>query len=179
MNRLPSNDAAALREADALHKLAAVSCARTMRLQAERAALAERERVLEQAMQAQQLDEALLAQQQGQWAGAWQSWAQAGGPLRSAMALRNDKLLLNEMAALVARARADLLHRSECLAAEIGQWGRAWYAAQEFGRSLTERRRLLGLAQQRADERLRDEEALTAFASASRHGRDRPCTPPH
>ena len=143
-----------------------------MRLQGERAALAERERELDAAMQSQRLDEALLTQQQDQWVVARQSWARAGGSMGKARSLQHDKTLLVDMAALLARARAALEARAERLAEDIHAWNQAWHAAQEFARSLAERGRLLGIAQQRADERTQDEESLIEFAN-TRHADSR------
>jgi hypothetical protein len=158
------------REQTSIKQLTSVSKARQIRLKTEREALSERERVLEQAWQGQYLDEDLLAQQRVQWGAAWQAWAQTGGALRHAVALRRDKELLVDMAALVARRRAELQVKADCLAADVSAWGQRWHAAQEFEESLAERGRVLRTSLERASERLRDEESLMVIANANLSG---------
>ncbi len=153
-------DSQTQREQKSIQQLTLVSRARQLRLQTERAALAERERAMQQAWDAQRLDEDLLAQQQAQWGGAWQAWAQSGGALCHAVALRRDKELLVDMAALVARKRAELQVNADCLAQHIRGWAGRWLAAQAFEESLVERRRVLRTSLERATERQRDEETL-------------------
>lgn len=148
------------REVTSIQQLTLVSRARQLRLQTERAALAERERAMQQAWEAQRLDEDLLALQQAQWVGAWQAWAHSGGALRHAVALRRDKELLVDMAAMVARKRAELQDKSDRLAADISAWAGRWHAAQAFEESLVERGRVLRTSLERATERQRDEETL-------------------
>jgi hypothetical protein len=155
------------REQTSIKQLTSVSKARQIRLQTEREALAERERAMEQAWEAQRLDEDLLAQQRAQWVTAWQAWAQTGGALRHAVALRRDKELLVDMAALVARKRAELQAKADRLAEDISAWAKRWHAAQEFEDSLDERARVLRTSLERASERQRDEESLMVLATAS------------
>ena len=156
------------REKLSLQQLNAVSQSRQTRLKTERQVLSEREHLLEQAMYAQRLDEALLAQQRAQWTDAWNSWARGGGAMRHAVALRRDKELLVDMAALLERRRGELQLKLERLANDIMAWAKRWHAAQEFEGSLTERARLLRLSLERASERQRDEESLMVLASTTR-----------
>ena len=154
------------REKLSLQQLTAVSESRQTRLKTERQVLTERERSLEQAMQAQRLDEELLAQQRAQWAGAWNAWARSGGAMRHAVALRRDKELLVDMAALLARRRAELQLKLDRLAADISAWAKRWHAAREFEESLAERARVLRVSLERASERQRDEESLLVLTCA-------------
>lgn len=158
------------REHTSIRQLTSVSKARQTRLKTERDALTERERAMAQAWESQHLDEDLLAQQRAQWAGAWQAWAQSGGALRHAVALRRDKELLVDMAALVARRRAELQAKADRLAADISAWAGRWHAAQAFEESLVERGRVLRTSLERATERQRDEETLMTLTTASPSG---------
>jgi hypothetical protein len=158
------------REQTSVKQLKSVSQARQIRLQTERVALTERERALEQAWEAQRLDEDLLAQQRAQWVTAWQAWAQTGGALRHAVALRRDKELLVDMATLVARKRAELQVKADRLAEDISAWAKRWHAAQEFEESLEERARVLRTSLNRASERQRDEESLMVLTTTTYSG---------
>ena len=158
------------REQTSIKQLTSVSQARQIRLQTEREALAERERAMEQAWQTQRLDEDLLAQQRAQWVTARQAWAHSGGAVRHAIALRRDKELLTDMAALVARRRAELQVKADRLAEDISAWAKRWHSAQEFEESLEERARVLRTSLDRASERQRDEESLMVLATASYSG---------
>jgi hypothetical protein len=155
------------REQTSIKQLTSVSQARQIRLQTEREALAERERAMEQAWESQRLDEDLLAQQRAQWVAARHAWAQNGGAVRHAIALRRDKELLVDMAALVARKRAELQVKADRLSEDISAWAKRWHSAQEFEVSLEERARVLRTSLERATERLRDEESLMVLATAS------------
>jgi hypothetical protein len=158
------------REQTSIHQLTSVSQARQVRLQTEREALAERERAMQEAWDSQRLDEDLLAQQRAQWVNARQAWAQKGGAVRDAIALRRDKELLVDMTALVARRRAELQVKSDRLADDIKAWAKRWHAAQEFEESLEERARALRTSLERASERQRDEESLMVLATATYSG---------
>ncbi|XVJ69176.1 MAG: hypothetical protein HEQ39_05625 [Rhizobacter sp.] len=158
------------REQTSIKQLTSVSQARQIRLQTEREALAERERVMEQAWENQRLDEDLLAQQRAQWVNARQAWAQNGGAVRHAIALRRDKELLVDMAALVARRRAGLQVKADRLNEDISAWAKRWHSAQEFEESLEERARVLRTSLERASERQRDEESLMALTTATYSG---------
>lgn len=153
------------REQTSLKQLSAVSLARQIRLQTERQLLAERERDLAQAMQAQCADEALLAQHRLLWSDAWQAWARTGGELRCAVSLRRDKDLLTEMAALVAGHRAELQLQADRLNQDLGDWAQRWRAAEAFEESLVARGRALRISQERASERQADEESLMALGA--------------
>lgn len=153
------------REHTSIKQLMSVSNARQIRLKTERDALTERERAMAQAWESQRQDEDLLAQQRVQWAGAWQAWAQTGGALCHAVALRRDKELLVDMAALVARRRAELQVKADRLAVDISAWAGRWHAAQAFEESLVERGRVLRTSLERATERQRDEETLMTRAT--------------
>ena len=158
------------REQTSIKQLKWVSRARQIRLQTERNALAERERDMVQAWESQRLDEDLLAQQRAQWTNAWQAWAQTGGALRHAVALRRDKELLEDMAAMVARRRTELQVKADRLTADISAWAGRWHAAQEFEESLVERGRVLLTSLERATERQRDEETLMTLTTTSHSG---------
>jgi hypothetical protein len=158
------------REHTSIKQLTSVSKARQTRLQAEREALAEREQAMEQAWHGQRLDEELLTQQQTQWGGAWQAWAQTGGSLRQVVALRRDKELLMDMAALVARRRAELQVKADLLASDCSHWARRWQTAQEFEKSLEERRVALRTEVNRESERQVDEETLMVLTKSCRSG---------
>ncbi len=158
------------REHTSIKQLTSVSKARQIRLKTERDALIERERAMAKAWESQRLDEDLLAQQRAQWAGAWQAWAQAGGALRDAVALRRDKELIADMNALVTRRRAELQVEEDCLAADISAWAGRWYAAQAIDESLVERGRVLRTSLERATERQRDEETLMTLTTTITSG---------
>ena len=153
------------RERVALDQLAAVGQARGHRLQNERQVLAERERQLAQALQSQALDEALLAQQRAQWSVTWQSHVQQCGTVRAALALGRDRELLKEMAELLASRRAELQRQADALRADLSAWAMRWRAAQAFDESLQDRAKALNRSQERATERLRDEEALMSHVA--------------
>ena len=158
------------REQTSIKQLTSVSKARQTRLQAEREVLAEREQAMVQAWRSQQLDEELLAQQQTQWVGSWQAWAQAGGSLRQVVALRRDKELLMDMAALVARRRAELQVKADLLASDSSNWARRWQTAQDFEKSLEDRRGVLRTKLNRESERQVDEESLMVLPNSRRAG---------
>jgi hypothetical protein len=150
----------------ALTQLTAVGQARSFRLENERQALAERERLLSQAMQSQALDEALLAQQRVRWATAWQDQVSAGGAVRDALALGNDRALLKEMATLLAGRRSELQRQADTLRADRSAWLVRWRSARALDESLQDRTRVLSRSLERAAERTRDEEALMARVAA-------------
>jgi len=153
------------RERVALNQLAAVGQTRFHRLENERQALAERERLLSQALESQALDEALLAQQRALWSAAWQSQVVAGGAVRDALALRRDRELLNEMATLLASRRSQLQRQADALRADQSAWAMRWRAAQALDDSLQDRAKALDRSLERAAERTRDEEALMAHVA--------------
>ena len=158
------------REQTSIKQLTSVSKARQTRLQAEREVLAEREQAMVQAWRSQQLDEELLTQQQTQWVGAWQAWAQTGGSLRQVVALRRDKELLMDMAALVARRRAEIQVKADLLASDCSNWARRWQTAQDFEKSLEDRRGVLRTKLNRESERQVDEESLMVLPNSHRSG---------
>lgn len=141
-----------------------MSQARWVRLKAERQLLAQRERVLELAWENLRLDEALLERQRTQWSLAWQAWVKCGGSIRHAVLVGRDKVLLSEMAALLAQRRAELQSRADRLAADTASWALRLRVAQQFDEHLVERGRGLRGAEERAVERQRDEESLLALA---------------
>jgi hypothetical protein len=155
------------REQTSIQQLTSVSHARQIRLKTEREALADQESVMTQAWEVQRLDEDLLAQQRAQWVSAWQAWAQTGGALRHAVALRRDKELLVDMTAMVARRRAELQVKADRWADDISAGAKRWHSAQEFEESLEERSRVLRTSLECASERTRDEESLMVLATAS------------
>jgi hypothetical protein len=157
-------DASTQREQVSLQQLGAVSQARQIRLGTERRALAERERLLAQAMASQNLDESLLAEQRALCANRWQVWARSGGALREAVSLRDDQALLKDMAALLARRRAVLDAQSEHLAEDLRAWVRRWQAVQALEESTADRGRALQVSLERAVERQRDEDAVMSHA---------------
>jgi hypothetical protein len=154
------------RERIALTQLSAVGQARFYRLENERQALAERERLLLQAMESQALDEALLAQQRAQWAAAWQDQVSAGGAVRDALALGSDRALLKEMATLLAGRHSELQRQADTLRADRSAWLTRWRAAQALDESLQDRTRTVNRSLERAAERTRDEEALMVRVAA-------------
>ena len=158
------------REQTSIKQLTSVSKARQTRLQAEREVLAEREQAMVQAWRSQQLDEELLTQQQTQWVRAWQAWAQTGGSLRQVVALRRDKELLMDMAALVARRRAEIQVKADLLASDCSNWARRWQTAQDFEKSLEDRRGVLRTKLNRESERQVDEESLMVLPNSRRAG---------
>lgn len=153
------------REKTSLHQLTSVSQARQIRLQTQRQALAERERLMAQAWESQHLDESLLGQQRAAWASRRQAWAQEGGAMRLAVSSRQDRELLTDMAALLARKRAAVQSDADQLAQDISAWALRWRGAQAFEESLTTREKALRVSVERATERQRDEDTLTIFTA--------------
>lgn len=153
------------REATSLAQLASVSHARQVRLQTERQALAERERVMAQQWAAQASDEALLAEQKLSWSAAWKQWSAEGGALRDAMSLRRDKELLADMASLLLGRRKQLQEVADKLAQDLRDWVRRQRSADALAESLDGRKRALNVSLDRAAERQRDEETLMTRAA--------------
>jgi hypothetical protein len=158
------------RERVALNQLAAVGQARCHRLETERQALAEREKLLARALEGHALDESLLAQQRVSWSAAWQRQVVEGGAVRDALALGRDRELLKEMAALLASRRSELQRQGDALRAAMSAWAMRWRAAQALDELLRERGKALNRSLERAAERARDEEALLAHVALDRVG---------
>lgn len=162
--------ASLMRERDALQRLGEVSRVRHLRLMRLRAALAEREREWAAAMARQQQDQDLLNAQRADAALRWKAWRDGGGTLAEAARLRDDRELLNEVAALLAQRRQALTQRRQMLDDDLAAWARRWQAARVFDDTLDGRRAGLQALGEVAAERRRDEEALLAHGARQRMG---------
>jgi hypothetical protein len=166
--RETSGDSASLnRERSSLQQLQAVAKARQLRLETERQELAQRERQLAAAEAAQANDEALVGQQRAAWTDVRRAWASRGGALGEALAMRQDKEVLLEMEAMVARQREALRQQADHLQRELRAWTSRYQAARAFRDALAARKSKLLVNLERASERQRDEEALMVLASVA------------